>query len=243
MAETIRTVIELSPGLELWLVPVEELKEQDLNARGMSSIMFQRLAETIKRDSRLESLPFCATTKKGIEILSGHHRVRAAREAGLPNIYTLVDTTGLTSSQMKAKQAAHNAINGTDDAALLEEIYKQITSIEDKRESFLINVDNQLKGLKVNEITLDAEMKTIYLAFVPEYFDKWNHLLDSVGHLTDQIAASDLVLHERFRKAMKVVGKAYDIRSVNALMCKFIDIAEAVEASGAKEDRPTQKTD
>jgi hypothetical protein len=68
-------VFELGNGLELWKVPPSALREQDVNARSMPKAMFERLAQTIGRDKRLESLPLCDKTERGLEIVSGHHRV------------------------------------------------------------------------------------------------------------------------------------------------------------------------
>src|SRR5437762_1667585 len=107
-------VLDLGNGLELWKVPPSALREQDVNARSMPKAMFERLSQTIGRDKRLESLPLCAKTERGLELISGHHRTRAATAAGLTEMFTLVDVTGLTRSQIAAKQLAHNAIEGQD---------------------------------------------------------------------------------------------------------------------------------
>ena len=107
-------VLELGQGLEIRRVKLDDLIEQDINARYMPPKMFERMASTIKRDIRLESLPFCALTDKGIEVVSGHHRTRAGRTAGLEEIHVIVDATGLTRDQIKAKQLAHNSISGLD---------------------------------------------------------------------------------------------------------------------------------
>src|SRR5690348_6201715 len=93
-------LIELGNGLELWKTNPSEIREQDVNARSMTPKMFERLQKTIERDGRLESLPFCATTDKGLEVVSGHHRVRAATAAQVPLIYVVVDISGLTRSQI-----------------------------------------------------------------------------------------------------------------------------------------------
>src|SRR6059036_2769174 len=76
-------ILDLGNGLELWKVHPSTLREQDVNARSMPKAMFERLAQTIARDKRLESLPLCAKTESGLEIVSGHHRVRAATAAGI----------------------------------------------------------------------------------------------------------------------------------------------------------------
>lgn len=92
-------IVELGNGLELWKVHPSSLREQDVNARSMPKAMFERLSQTIARDMPLESLPFCARTDKAIEIVSGHHRVRAATAAGISEMFVLVDVTGLTRSR------------------------------------------------------------------------------------------------------------------------------------------------
>ena len=130
-------ILELGNGLELWKVHPSSLREQDVNARSMPKAMFERLAQTIARDKRLESLPLCAKTERGLEIISGHHRVRAATAAGISEMFVLVDVTGLTRSQIAAKQLAHNAIEGQDNEQLLAEIYRQIEDAESKLEAFI----------------------------------------------------------------------------------------------------------
>lgn len=74
-------ILDLGYGLELWKAHPSSLREQDVNARAMPKAMFERLAQTIARDKRLESLPLCAKTERGLEIISGHHRTRAATAA------------------------------------------------------------------------------------------------------------------------------------------------------------------
>jgi hypothetical protein len=112
-------VADLGGGLELWRFNVDETIEQDLNARAQPKEMFERLTATIGKDGRLEALPFLAQTQRGLEIVSGHHRVRAARAADVTDIYGVVDVTNLTRDQIAAKQLAHNAISGYDDTQII----------------------------------------------------------------------------------------------------------------------------
>lgn len=217
--------IQLEKGLELWQIGVEELKEQNVNARAMPGPMFQRLTETIKRDARLESFPFCALTDKGIEIVSGHHRVRASRAAGVTTVWAIVDTTGLTKSQIKAKQLAHNAISGKDDPAMLAEIFHGMDDISDIQESFIFDADMaKLDKVKLNEITADLEPRTVYLMFVPSYYDKWEYLARTIPPAIDQVAVVDAALEEKFRGALKTIGKAFNIKATTPIVCKMIDM-------------------
>jgi mannose/fructose-specific phosphotransferase system component IIA len=217
--------IQLENGLEIWKVKPVELREQDLNARTMPKPMFERLSETIKRDNRLESLPFCALTDKGLEIISGHHRVRAAHAANTKEIFVLVDVTGLTPSQIKAKQLAQNAISGTDDPSMLSQIFEGIESIEDMKESFINDETfKDLKKISIDEVKLDIGTHSVLLAFVSSYYDSWQWLAKTITPV-DEIAVVDAELKEKFEKALREVGKAYDIKAVTPVVCKMIDNA------------------
>ena len=72
-------------GTELYIAKVQlaDLKEQDINARIMKNEMQDQLTANIKNRGQLESLPLIALMGEKLEIISGHHRVKSAREAGL----------------------------------------------------------------------------------------------------------------------------------------------------------------
>lgn len=216
--------IQLENGLELWKVEIDELREQDKNARTMPDAMFRRLTDTIKRDSRMESLPFCAVTDKGIEVISGHHRTRAARSAGVNEVWVIVDTTGLTPSQIKSKQLAHNAISGSDDPSMLSQIFAELETVEDIKESFIFKDDfDNLEKMGMSGIQLDIATHSMLLLFVPSYYEKWESLLNNLPS-TDEIAVADATIEEQFRVAVKTTGKAYNIKAATPIICKMIDI-------------------
>ncbi|HEU5032745.1 MAG TPA: ParB/Srx family N-terminal domain-containing protein, partial [Spirillospora sp.] len=64
----------------MWLEPTV-LREQDVNAQTMSPRHFDRLTENIRGRGMIESLPYVYwPDEEGVpEIVSGHHRCRAAR--------------------------------------------------------------------------------------------------------------------------------------------------------------------
>ena len=87
---------ELEDGIVLARVPSDLPKEQDINARTMDDDKFNQLVSNIKKRGTLEQLPYCALTNKGVEVVSGHHRMKAARIAGLDTVEILLDRSGLT---------------------------------------------------------------------------------------------------------------------------------------------------
>ena len=132
------TVADMGSGLVIAKVKLTDFREQDINARIMKTEMQKQLTDNIKKRGQLESLPFCALIDGKIEIISGHHRIRSAKDSGvLTELFVILDTTGLRRSQVAAKQLAHNAISGFDDQSTLKEIAKMIDDVDDMLESYI----------------------------------------------------------------------------------------------------------
>lgn len=129
-------LVDMGTGIVFSKVDISIIKEQDKNARIQPNEMMNQLTENIKHRGQLESVPFCVYFNGRVEIISGHHRIRAAKVAGLKFVYVLLDLSGLNRSQKAAKQLAHNAIDGYDDKDTLREIAKMITDVDDKIESY-----------------------------------------------------------------------------------------------------------
>jgi ParB-like chromosome segregation protein Spo0J len=227
-------VLELGNGLELWKVHPSTLREQDVNARSMPKAMFERLAQTIARDKRLESLPLCAKTERGLEIISGHHRVRAATAAGISEMFVLVDVTGLTRSQISAKQLAHNAIEGQDNDQLLAEIYRQIEDAESKLEAFIDQkFDIELPKVKIEGLDVEIDFKTVLLIFLPrvkERLDRALEYLRSSGQRLDGVYIAADSDYAPLEKAVRKINEEYDVRVVADIIGKMADLA--LQASG-----------
>jgi len=215
-------LLELGQGLELWKASVDELREQDTNARSMPKEMFQRLTETIGRDKRLESLPFCALTDKGIEIVSGHHRVRTARAAEVKDIYVLVDVTGLTPSEIAAKQLAHNSIEGTDNKQLVREIYAQIEDAASKLEAFVDSkLDVTIPKVEIDHLKVEFTFKTVALAFLPRLKERVEAALEFIKLYI--AAESDF---EPFTECVRRISKEYEVRIVADIVAKMAELAQ-----------------
>jgi hypothetical protein len=233
-------VLDLGNGLELWKVPPSALREQDVNARSMPKAMFERLAQTIGRDKRLESLPLCAKTERGLELVSGHHRTRAATAAGLTEMFALVDVTGLNRSQIAAKQLAHNAIEGTDNEQLLAEIYRQIEDAEGKLEAFIDEkLDIPLPRVKIDGLDVEIDFKTVLLIFLPrvkERLDKAIEYLRSSGQRLDGVYIAAESDYAPVENAVRRIHEEYDVRVVADIIGKMADLA--VQACGVSVEQP-----
>ena len=112
-------IYDMGAGLIIAKVPLDKVREQDINARIMKKEMQDQLTANIKNRGQLESLPLLVEKDGLLEIISGHHRIKSARAAELKEIIAIIDVSGLSRSKIASKQLAHNAISGFDDPSVL----------------------------------------------------------------------------------------------------------------------------
>jgi len=232
---------DLGYGVVVAKVDVSLIREQDKNAHLMKPEMFRQLSENIKKRGGLESLPFCALTDK-VEMISGHHRLRAAKEAGLKEIIVLLDTTGLTRSQIAAKQLAHNAINGFDDPSMLKEIAKMITDVDDMIESF---IGKDILGEPLAELdkllspTLDFDWKQIQFVFIPHQLKNLELFVEKTGGSFDFVGAAHVEQYEKLMDSLQKYQNFKNVKNlgtaINAMMEAANREMEAAEYDGTEE--------
>lgn len=177
-----------------------ELKLLDKNARFMRNETFQQLVENVRRDGALQSLPLIyRDTVSGQRIvLSGNHRVMAARTANLNQILCLVIVGEMGSDQQVAIQLAHNAIVGQDDLQVLKDLYDSIGNIEFK---VYAGIDEQMRQ-QLNSIKFSAiaearmPFKAVNLLFLPPEATELESVLDRVGKLLEDDGTYVLRLNE-----------------------------------------------
>ena len=194
----------LYPTIELWKVHVERCREQDKNAQIMDKAKFETLTSTIGKDNRLESLPFGYIRKNPagnyeFMIISGHHRIRSARSAGVVEIFVLVTTEQLSREQIVSKQLAHNALSGTSDKQVLKELFKEIKDVDLKIQSGIKESDldpGEFKNVQIDDIQLDFDFHCIKLLFLKSQKRKFE---DAIAH----IESDDTVLVAEYKEFEK----------------------------------------
>ena len=153
-----------------------------------------------------------------MEIVSGHHRTRAARAAGLDHVNVLLDRTKLTRSSIAAKQLAHNAIEGTDDEDMLRRIADIITDVDDMLESamgkeYFDAATERARQMPVPQV--DFDWKTVQMTFL-------SHQLEDIENLCKHAAKADVELvvpleeFEPFVKALQSTKKYGDVKNAGA---------------------------
>lgn len=209
---------ELEDGIVLARVNVHDLREQDINARTMEDDKFNQLVANISKRGTLEQLPYCALTDRGVEIVSGHHRAKAAKLAGVENIEVLLDTNEMTRSAIAAKQLAHNAIEGTDDPKVLKAIAMLITDVDDMLESAIDpEIFNEVAGQSVSipSVKVKFEWKTVQFTFLPEQLENLKRLCDEVDK-ADFEGVANVADFDQFAKALDATKKFADTRNISS---------------------------
>jgi len=220
--------VVVEEGITIEKVNLSDLREQDLNPRTMSTDMMRQLTENIaNREGLVESLPFCARTDKGIEIVSGHHRIRAAIAAGVESAYVIVDATGLTRDQIKAKQIAHNSISGMDDKELLKRLFESIEDVDARIEAFVnpADLDIQFTENEIPDLSAEIEHKQVYMLFVPSEYKVLREAIDQIWSASDEILLADKEHFEQFRDALTGIQEEKEILSVATAIAKMAELA------------------
>ena len=195
--------------------------------------MFEQLTLNIRKRGILESLPYCARTERGIEIVSGHHRIRALRAAGIKEVYILLDDSGLSREEIIAKQLAHNAIQGYDDKQLLKRLFDQIKDAELRLEAFIreetLN-DLKLPPVKpVGQIELKIDAKKIMLSFLPIQMsmvtEAIEYIKNNVKGDEEEKWIAERKNYDEFIEAISRAMDSYRIRNVSFALAKLVELA------------------
>ena len=228
-------VATLDGGLEVWRLDASTIKEQDVNAQVMDKRRMKILTSNIKNRGALESLPYVYKDGDTFQVVSGHHRIRAAVAAGMTQVYALVETNHLTKSQITSKQIAHNELVGEADSEILAQLVKQMDEADDLIASGL--TEEWLNSIKGEAVTIDVPnldfgWRKVEMAFLPKQFEEFDTLAKAIDSHTEMVGVVDMSLYEGFCKAMVEYGRTRNIKSFGAIVSKLTEIAlrEAEEA-------------
>ncbi len=251
MAQEVRSVEEvneqlaslsaliLPDNIRLYFAGIDELIEQDVNPQSMPQGMFDQLVDNVKTSGVLESVPLCVKTAKGIEIISGHHRVRAAREAGQTHVLILLYLE-LAPSRVFSKQIAHNTISGVADPELVRRVFEQIIEVQAQYEAYvdprvLKVVPDPVKFISV-DIDLDALSRTVLITFLSSQVADFEQALEAVKIMLpklelDLVVIGDLSAYDLWREAFLRVRSELEVASVPAALGAMARLAlEALDA-------------
>ena len=217
-------------SLRIAVVPIDQCDFLEKNARFMRVEQYRRLVDNIKRDGCLTSVPFAVRRGERYAILSGNHRVKAARDAGLSEVMVLYTDRELTRAQQVAIQLSHNAIAGQDDLAILRELYDEINDVALKEYSGL---DDVLLG-KLNPPELDPlsekglEYRIVSIAFLPEEVERAEALFAKVLEQADgdRTWVNRRADYDRMLDLLTAAKQAAGVKNTATAFGLLLDLAE-----------------
>lgn len=217
--------------LRLEYVNYADCREQDINANVMPTGMFNQLVANIRRSGFPETIPLMATrveSPEAIEIVSGHHRTRAAMQAGLEGGLAFV-YRGLTNSEIRAKQLGHNSINGTSDPEIVREIFSQIVDIEDRIESYIDpNAFSDIpEAVPFEMVDIDplADAKTVTVVFLPTQASDFATAVDLLSSQPDLVYVAHRESFDAFRQAVNQTKESLEIVSTPTALAAMARLA------------------
>lgn len=224
-------VADMGHGLVIAKVKLADIREQDINARIMKNETQKQLTDNIKKRGQLESLPFCALIDEKIEVISGHHRIRSAKDSGvMQEIFVILDISGLRRSQVAAKQLAHNAINGYDDQSTLREIAKMIDDVDDMMESY---IGKDVLGEPLAELEkliapkVEFDWRNVTFTFLPHQIDDLEKLISVLQSVSpDIIGVAPIEDHEPFVEAITKFQTFANVKNTGAAIHAMIRATE-----------------
>lgn len=234
-------IYDMGTGLIIAKVQLDKVREQDINARIMKKEMQDQLTANIKNRGQLESLPLLVEKDGVLEIISGHHRIKSARAAGMKEIIAIIDVSGLSRSKIASKQLAHNAISGFDDPSILREICKMLDDVDDMLESF-IGKDIMEEPLEQYDKLLSPavhfDFKNITFSFLPHQVKDMDALVKNLESSAPEIiGVAPYEQSKQFIEALARYQKFSDIRNVGAAIHSMIEsVTEKMDEVGFKDD-------
>jgi len=219
-------IYDMGTDLIIAKVSIDKVKEQDINARIMKKEMQDQLTANIKKRGQLESLPLLVKNGDTLEIISGHHRIKSARAAGLKEIIAIIDVSGLSRSKIASKQLAHNAISGFDDPSTLRELCKMLDDVDDMIESFIskeILEEPMEQYDKLISPAVQFDFKNITFSFLPHQIKDMDVLVKNLEHNASEIiGVAPYESCKKFVDALNRYQKFSDIRNVGAAIHSMI---------------------
>jgi hypothetical protein len=173
-------------------VAIADLKHLTKNARYMTGDQLRRLVENLRRDGELTSYPlvyrpdpnlnpdFYEQSKGELIILSGNHRVEAAREAGITHTNAIEIRSKVSDERLRAIQLSHNSINGQDDPSILLQLYESL-SLDEKLYSGLTDDDFDVEPIDVSGLGIGTvKYAEVTLSFIPSEIEEVNRWMEDI---------------------------------------------------------------
>jgi hypothetical protein len=227
----------------------------------MTGEQMRRLTENLKRDGVLTSYPlvyspderlnpdFYGQSKGKLIIVSGNHRVEAARNAGFDEIPCIRLLTHVPDARLRAIQLSHNSISGQDDQSVLQQLYDSL-DLDEKLYSGLTDDDFNIEPIDLSGLGIGGvRYSEVTLAFIPRELDQvksWLSSIEEQARKTPTLAARYEDFDQFFdavvktKTTLKVYNSAIAVAAMVSLAMERLEQLQAEEQpdSEASDARP-----
>lgn len=218
-------------------VGINEIVYVSKNARYMEQTTFMQLVSNIRKDGQLSSVPFTVLLESGknagkYEVISGNHRVKAAKQAGITRLWVMYCEESLISNDEKrAIQLSHNSIAGKDDLEILKDLVDEITSADYKEYAHIDeSVFDELDSVDFDIIQPTNEVVTVTFTFFDVDKVNFGSLCEELDAYTpQQLESLSLFPIEKFKEFNKIVGSVqekYKVKSYGLAVSKIMELAK-----------------
>lgn len=210
------------------IVSPSDCLPQEVNARYMPVEKMQQLINNIKDEGKLESVPLVYKERNKYKIISGHHRVQAAREAGIEKILVMIGEPQ-NSDDIKSKQLSHNELSGLDDKTVLADIFH---SIEDISRRIATGLNDEIAKIDYTSLNFRiGNFKEFTVMFLPEDVGIYDEAMDIVAAemLTKpqtEIRLSSVKYYDKFANTIRRIKKAENIKSNGVALMRMVELAQ-----------------
>lgn len=192
-------------------VNIGEIIESPVNAQVMAEKEFSRLVKNIRRDGGLTAtvLLMRQSGTDRLMCISGHHRIRACKKAGISNVPVMI-IPELSESDRIRLQLSHNDIHGEPD---MEIVHEMLLLMQETDKEFVGDYgQEQIKEL--GEIS-DDQFRYVSVCMKPESADLLMGIIESIDGdeklLIDKEEFEDMkvALTKAFKAGFKTPGRAF----------------------------------
>lgn len=229
-----KTLIEKLNGIfrsmnlpELGLVHPKDCLPQEKNAHYFEPEKFQRLVDNIKADGKLSSIPLVYPEGEKFRIISGHHRIDAAKQAKIDWILVFIDRPK-SKDEIISKQLSHNALVGKDDKAILAELFNEIKDIEQK---LATGLDSEIEKISYTSLNFKlGTFKQFVLLFPPNDLERFEEVMAELKETfyppsKAEVTIVDLAIFDKFAESLRAIKKTQNIKSNAVAFNKMVEIA------------------
>lgn len=225
---------------KLAILNPKDLKGQDVNARYFLPEKFQQLVRNVQRDGRLESTPLVYHDGSQWRIISGHHRILAAKEAGLENVLCLV-AEPQDNDEIVSKQLSHNALTGVDDRVLLSQLFNSIADIELK---IATGLNSDISSISYTSLNFRlGEYKEFNIMFLPEELEDYDRAIERIATESlglksqTELRTTDIAYWDKFAETVRRIKKLDNIKSNGVALQRMVELAlESLERYAAQHE-------